>query len=322
MNYLCGLNFKILGCYIYKGKKYNRAEILAMKGEIMANVRLSNDYDTEVSFADSVVEIGKEEARAYQKIMDNFMPNVGVISQEEYEALENTIYDNKENKFDVNNKENKFDVNNRDYQDIVEKNNKAFEEANKRTPNEIEAQAIESESRVEFSRLRGDDRLEQNRQEQIDNKSGLITPTSASQTYPIKHSNGSILGLVHNGKVYINPKRENLETRMHEYGGHLFFAYIKENNRRLFDLLDSKFDEIPQDIKDSVEENYPELEIGSPAYRDEVMSTYMGKINREGVKEAIKMWFKKIFIPECDIKSSEIEIIKIKSLWDLVAKIK
>lgn len=40
------------------------------------------------------------------------------------------------------------------------------------------------------------------------------------------------------------------------------------------------------------------------------------------VKEAIKMWFKKIFIPECDIKSSEIEIIKIKSLWELVSKIK
>ena len=66
-----------------------------MKGEIMANVRLSNDYDTEVSFADSVVEIGKEEARAYQKIMDNFMPNVGVISQEEYEALENMMDDAK-----------------------------------------------------------------------------------------------------------------------------------------------------------------------------------------------------------------------------------
>ncbi|MDD3794255.1 MAG: DNA repair protein RadA [Candidatus Gracilibacteria bacterium] len=60
---------------------------------------------------------------------------------------------------------------------------------------------------------------------------------------------------------------------------------------------------------------------------------YIGEISLTGkvkkpvhlekrVKEAIKMGFKKIFIPECDIKSSEIEIIKIKSLGDLVAKIK
>jgi hypothetical protein len=512
MNYLCGLNFKILGCYIYKNKKYNRAEILAMKGEIMANVRLSNDYDTEVSFADSVVEIGKEEARAYQKIMDNFMPNVGVISQEEYEALENMMGDTKyqiigergaeeldiaeevtfrldnlqiaremeqslnpnwnakrdENalkikmatgwergadgkwryevelnlKLDVNSSQNilsqLFDIQDKkgktlrvsdivsenlsnlypDFKDIkielsrgqqgsfayyadfgfyggkkinlarltgvggnssqyttilheiqhaiqdiegfgsggsaqiiydlsqidnkalvqeialksknkrtfeinlinsdlsqfdkgkidyIIQNSSSFDEVKKyfSVLNEIdfskspvenynlisgEAEARNAEKRALMTAEERRNTLlseteDVAREDQIflyDNT------TSASQTYPIKHSNGSILGLVHNGKVYINPKRENLETRMHEYGGHLFFAYIKENNRRLFDLLDSKFDEIPQDIKDSVEENYPELEIGSPAYRDEVMSTYMGKINREGVKEAIK----------------------------------
>lgn len=432
-----------------------------MKGEIMANVRLSNDYDTEVSFADSVVEIGKEEARAYQKIMDNFMPNVGVISQEEYEALENmmddakyqiigekgaqeldraeevtfrlynlsvaremeqklnpdwnltkdenalkikmatgwergadrkwryeTDYLNLRENFNITLKEGKAakvklidivsgdvlnaypklkeysvifqDLNNNEinaaiynknkiilvnynrtneeylksllheiqhyiqknegfslggnFEYFIEKNTEAFKSENNSEPDEIEKIFIESKSRNQYYRLRGEvesrnaeERLDLSieerrksllsetervlREAQLDLLNDIkfeINPTSASQTYPIKHSNGSILGLVHNGKVYINPKRENLETRMHEYGGHLFFAYIKENNRRLFDLLDSKFDEIPQDIKDSVEENYPELEIGSPAYRDEVMSTYMGKINREGVKEAIK----------------------------------
>ena len=40
------------------------------------------------------------------------------------------------------------------------------------------------------------------------------------------------------------------------------------------------------------------------------------------VKEAEKMWFKRIFIPECDIKSSKIEIIKVWTVWDLVNKIK
>lgn len=40
------------------------------------------------------------------------------------------------------------------------------------------------------------------------------------------------------------------------------------------------------------------------------------------IKEAEKMWFKKIFIPESEIKSSKIEIIKIKDVWDLVNKIK
>ncbi|NVP17651.1 DNA repair protein RadA [Candidatus Gracilibacteria bacterium] len=60
---------------------------------------------------------------------------------------------------------------------------------------------------------------------------------------------------------------------------------------------------------------------------------YIGEISLTGkvkkpihlekrVKEAIKMGFKKIFIPECDIKSSEIEIIKIKSVNELTSKIK
>lgn len=40
------------------------------------------------------------------------------------------------------------------------------------------------------------------------------------------------------------------------------------------------------------------------------------------IKEAEKMWFKRIFIPDCDIKSSKIEIIKIKNVSELVNKIK
>lgn len=40
------------------------------------------------------------------------------------------------------------------------------------------------------------------------------------------------------------------------------------------------------------------------------------------IKEAEKMWFKKIFIPDCDIKSSKIEIIKVWTVWELVNKLK
>ena len=40
------------------------------------------------------------------------------------------------------------------------------------------------------------------------------------------------------------------------------------------------------------------------------------------IKEAEKMWFKRIFIPECDTKSTKIELVKIKNVWDLVNKLK
>jgi len=40
------------------------------------------------------------------------------------------------------------------------------------------------------------------------------------------------------------------------------------------------------------------------------------------IKEAEKMWFKKIFIPDCDIKSSKIELIKVKNVWELVNNLK
>lgn len=39
------------------------------------------------------------------------------------------------------------------------------------------------------------------------------------------------------------------------------------------------------------------------------------------IKEAEKMWFKRIFIPESDIKSSKIELIKIKNVSELVSKL-
>ncbi len=40
------------------------------------------------------------------------------------------------------------------------------------------------------------------------------------------------------------------------------------------------------------------------------------------VKEAEKMWFKKVFIPDCDISSKKVEIVKVKDVSELVNKIK
>lgn len=40
------------------------------------------------------------------------------------------------------------------------------------------------------------------------------------------------------------------------------------------------------------------------------------------IKEAEKMWFKKIFIPDCDIETKKIELIKIKNVWELINKLK
>jgi DNA repair protein RadA/Sms len=39
------------------------------------------------------------------------------------------------------------------------------------------------------------------------------------------------------------------------------------------------------------------------------------------IKEAEKMWFKKIYIPKSNIKSKDIELIQLKNIWDLVKEI-
>lgn len=40
------------------------------------------------------------------------------------------------------------------------------------------------------------------------------------------------------------------------------------------------------------------------------------------IKEAEKMWFKRMFVPECDFKSSKIKLVKVKSVGDLVSKMR
>jgi predicted ATP-dependent serine protease len=39
------------------------------------------------------------------------------------------------------------------------------------------------------------------------------------------------------------------------------------------------------------------------------------------LKEAEKMWFKTIFMPDCDLESKKIEIIKVKNVNELVEKL-
>jgi predicted ATP-dependent serine protease len=40
------------------------------------------------------------------------------------------------------------------------------------------------------------------------------------------------------------------------------------------------------------------------------------------LKEAEKMWFKRIFLPECDLKSDKIDIIKVRDLQTLAGLLK
>jgi DNA repair protein RadA/Sms len=39
------------------------------------------------------------------------------------------------------------------------------------------------------------------------------------------------------------------------------------------------------------------------------------------LKEAEKMWFKRIFVPDCELESKKIEIIKVKDVWEVVKKL-
>lgn len=118
-----------------------------------------------------------------------------------------------------------------------------------------------------------------------------IVRFSEQEAFEIMKAEGvemqNVKGFVKDGKVYISATKQTLDTQAHEYLSHIFFSYIKQNNPQLFELLDSKYNEIPSEVVNQVKRNYPELDENSVEFRDEVMATYVGQVNREGVKKAI-----------------------------------
>jgi DNA repair protein RadA/Sms len=40
------------------------------------------------------------------------------------------------------------------------------------------------------------------------------------------------------------------------------------------------------------------------------------------LKEAEKMWFKRIFVPDCELKSEKIKVVKVRNVGELVERIK
>ena len=95
-------------------------------------------------------------------------------------------------------------------------------------------------------------------------------------------------GFVYQGKVWINPTRESLDTRMHEYAGHIFMAYAKDVmpalHKRLLDLVATA----PKEVVNRVKRLYPELDENSEAFKEEVIATMMGEKNIPNIEKAIK----------------------------------
>lgn len=104
------------------------------------------------------------------------------------------------------------------------------------------------------------------------------------------------IGMMLNGKMWVNSERETLETRMHELGGHVFFLAMKNQYPSLYerlmgqltDSIQNKSDKALNEVVKFVKELYPELAENSSQFNEEVMATYMGQIMRDGVAKAIK----------------------------------
>ena len=104
------------------------------------------------------------------------------------------------------------------------------------------------------------------------------------------------IGMMLNGKMWVNSERETLETRMHELGGHVFFLAMKNQYPSLYerlmgqltDSIQSKSDKDLNEVVKFVKELYPELAENSSQFNEEVMATYMGQTMRDGVAKAIK----------------------------------
>jgi hypothetical protein len=136
------------------------------------------------------------------------------------------------------------------------------------------------------------------------------------------------------GDFIINEDFATLDTALHEFGGHIYLAYLKETDRETYEKIIDLALQDPNAAE--ILKNYPELEGDREAQGHEVFSTILGIVNQDAAEFAtLNIWdkisniadsstsiidfFKKMF--NFMFGSSNIEFDGNESLIDIMNKI-
>ena len=87
---------------------------------------------------------------------------------------------------------------------------------------------------------------------------------------------GTVMGFVLDGTVYLNPSEVRVDTPFHEIGGHLLTDWARRNNPELLAKIYEVAGQAPESVTAHVRKNYPNLEEGSPEFSEEVFATAIG----------------------------------------------
>lgn len=120
------------------------------------------------------------------------------------------------------------------------------------------------------------------------------------------------MGKIENGRVIMNPATFTLETVFHEYS-HPFVAAIQKANPALYKNLVSRAKAFTYNgmlLSEFVQETNPDLEVGSDAFNNEVITTAIGlAASGATVEDKVKFtqWLKTVFQKIADYINSLIE---------------
>ena len=96
-----------------------------------------------------------------------------------------------------------------------------------------------------------------------------------------------------NNEVIINEDYATLDAPLHEFGGHLYLAYLKKTDLRTYDkLINLALQET--EAVDEILKEYPELANDQEALGDEVFSTMLGLVTQDIASDATLNNWKKI----------------------------
>jgi len=93
------------------------------------------------------------------------------------------------------------------------------------------------------------------------------------------------------GTIVINIDHATLDTMLHEYGGHIYLAHLKNTDRMAYDLIISKAlqSDLAEKLRKGAYKELNDIELG-----DEVFSTLFGLVNQDKLtdKKQLNLWNK------------------------------
>jgi hypothetical protein len=87
------------------------------------------------------------------------------------------------------------------------------------------------------------------------------------------------------GEVIVNEDYATLDVPLHEFGGHLYLSFLKQNDLKTYDkIIDLALDET--EIAEKILQDYPELGGDRESLGNEIFSTMLGLVNQDKARQA------------------------------------